>query len=972
MKRSKNIINSSERIKRSTNHITTLNTLYRNEAKTITNNSSIQKNISVKTFVNKSNNTSKPSYTTPNAISESVNKSSNVKAPIYTIPKNNIIDNNAYVRAKVQNSNVMRTEERVKKGEQHITTLNTLHKNEARTLVNSSTITRKINVVQAKAKINRVNSSPNIARNSHSNISNNPHLNIVTNSSMRDNNKARVNHISTINTLQRNNSNKYGIQRQIRNTIKNNTSNLNDNTSSIATAIVATEVGVSVFKASQKASDILWKKSKNGYNIAGKTIKVSKGAINHIKSGDLKLNHQTYLQLKSLALYKAKQSNIALRINHKVAPIKTAYNGAINLTRKTKYMYLSSKTKLNVIRGITDKSFKLQVSRSMLNDLKNKGIKAIGKSSAYIGRGIKTGAKHGLKTGGKITKKSIRGVKRGILKAGDILIAQDDFATQSVGFAIKGTNMTIKGGKLAIAGAKKGKRTVKTAINVPIKTTKNIKKFIKTTKKFGIKTTMRWQKNRAMKSLKKAGGSVVNKIVQLVGKRIKKGLVPIIIIVILIFTVANSITLAGAGVNQTLFGSTISDKDTGKDIDETEWLTQKITQSRKDLINQVKNIYNSSQKANGGSYDFVRLYNSISSQEIDLTDTNILNSVYTQEEYLKYIQPIFHTLLLSRYDLELTQAQMSSVYNDLWNTLTNVSTNQLPSQYDCYIYTGHRGNLKQEYKDLVTEYNKEYQEAVDKDLEEGEYPQKVREPIPWKNKDDEGDYDTAYSCQKIRTDNRETVENNLNENQRADIFELKALGVYISNGNINNLLDKCFNNRINYLSNKGSLTDEENMQLNDLKDNREICMEYIQLADENNGGNGGQTVDLNGVELTEVTSFACQFVGNKYVYGGTDINNGIDCSAFVQYVYAHFGISLPRVASDQCRCGIEVSSLAEAKAGDLIFYSNDGTTNGVYHVTMYLGNGKMVHASNSKPYPQGGIKISNVYGSPYKIKRIAN
>ena len=63
-------------------------------------------------------------------------------------------------------------------------------------------------------------------------------------------------------------------------------------------------------------------------------------------------------------------------------------------------------------------------------------------------------------------------------------------------------------------------------------------------------------------------------------------------------------------------------------------------------------------------------------------------------------------------------------------------------------------------------------------------------------------------------------------------------------------------------------------------------------------------------------------------------------------------------------------SLSEAQPGDLIFYSKDGTDSGVYHVTMYMGDGQMIHASNSAPYPKGGIKTNNVYGTPYKIKRV--
>lgn len=109
-------------------------------------------------------------------------------------------------------------------------------------------------------------------------------------------------------------------------------------------------------------------------------------------------------------------------------------------------------------------------------------------------------------------------------------------------------------------------------------------------------------------------------------------------------------------------------------------------------------------------------------------------------------------------------------------------------------------------------------------------------------------------------------------------------------------------------------------------------------------------------------------MGKPYVWGGTDPNVGADCSGFVQYVYNHFGITLPRTAAQQAQVGVEIT-LAEAQPGDLIFYADDGVR--VSHVAMYIGDGKIVHASNPAPYPQGGIKISNVYGTPCKITRVA-
>ena len=103
----------------------------------------------------------------------------------------------------------------------------------------------------------------------------------------------------------------------------------------------------------------------------------------------------------------------------------------------------------------------------------------------------------------------------------------------------------------------------------------------------------------------------------------------------------------------------------------------------------------------------------------------------------------------------------------------------------------------------------------------------------------------------------------------------------------------------------------------------------------------------------QIVDFALQFVGNPYVYGGTSLTNGADCSGFVQSIYKQFGISLPRVAADQANAGTRIS-VEEALPGDLIFYAENGS---VYHVVMYIGNGKVVHASSSA----SGIKVSDLY-----------
>ena len=139
--------------------------------------------------------------------------------------------------------------------------------------------------------------------------------------------------------------------------------------------------------------------------------------------------------------------------------------------------------------------------------------------------------------------------------------------------------------------------------------------------------------------------------------------------------------------------------------------------------------------------------------------------------------------------------------------------------------------------------------------------------------------------------------------------------------------------------------------------------------DQNNGGGssqgGGGNLNpdhVTNVSGSEVVEFALQFVGNPYEYGGTDIENGIDCSAFTQYVMAHFGVYIPRTSGEQRYYGQEVS-YANAQPGDLICYSG--------HVALYIGNGQIVHASNSQPYPAGGIKVSTAtYRTILSVRRV--
>ena len=113
---------------------------------------------------------------------------------------------------------------------------------------------------------------------------------------------------------------------------------------------------------------------------------------------------------------------------------------------------------------------------------------------------------------------------------------------------------------------------------------------------------------------------------------------------------------------------------------------------------------------------------------------------------------------------------------------------------------------------------------------------------------------------------------------------------------------------------------------------------------------------------SSIVNFATQFVGNPYVWGGTSLTNGADCSGFTQSVFANFGISIPRTAAAQASSGTPVD-LSEIQAGDLLFYYGDS---GIGHVTIYMGNGQVVHASNAST----GITISDYgYRTPCSARR---
>lgn len=136
-------------------------------------------------------------------------------------------------------------------------------------------------------------------------------------------------------------------------------------------------------------------------------------------------------------------------------------------------------------------------------------------------------------------------------------------------------------------------------------------------------------------------------------------------------------------------------------------------------------------------------------------------------------------------------------------------------------------------------------------------------------------------------------------------------------------------------------------------------VDYNSDASSSDSSSDSSSASSSSGSGSSVVSYATQFVGNPYVWGGTSLTSGADCSGFVQSVYANFGVSLPRTSYEQQNAGYEVS-YADAQPGDLICYGG--------HVAIYMGNGQIVHASNARD----GIKVSDnaAYRTITSVRRL--
>lgn len=813
-----------------------------------------------------------------------------------------------------------------------------------------------------------------------------------------------------------------------KNKIQNSLDTQDDSgTRTLSNALTAGGVAIKAFKTAQHVSPYIVKGAVGTYHEIDKGIKVIKridSTVGMIKTKVIKLDRDTAGKIKNKMLNKVNQIEPIKTLNHAITRVKTGVD-------KVKTYSITFKNGVNktviLTKGVVSGTVKVHITKETLQKLRNttirttiKGVKLSGNVVGYavkknIGRSVKVGINIG------------KGFNQGLSKVGDICTNTGDTGTQALGYGIKTSYYVIRSAAYTPKLAKNAYKGVKTSINTVVKTGRvigksyqGIKTGVKLSQKMGYKKVLKnyakhWNsslRGKVAKTLVKAGNSIITAMIDGIKNLGMKAILPLILILLVVMCGSSVISSFGTAA-ASIFSPFLSDEN-GVEIDETAWLTSHITTKRNELIQHIKDTYNNNLVENGGQYHYVRFYNITNSEEIELTDTNINTSIYTVLEYQQYIQPIFHTIIMSEFEMQASEFEMQSVLNDIWERITTIKTEVLPTEYcnnggmendnlihadiaicpnysaikyhekdtesalcscDHWYYTckGEEGNLncgKSEHSHSASCY------TVIKGVKVKTCGERNHSHSDWKSAGNSGCYSTTYHKGELASDC-----GNSKKKKGCNGYYVckghKILSLTIELGSLDDLLSHYYLIEINSLEAKTNRTIDEERKLQNLKDYYEICVNYMVVLEEEiglgdgNGGGGGTIVDLDGVTLTEITDYACQFIGNPYVWGGNDPHTGADCSGFVKYVYAHFGVSMPRTAREQSSCGLMIPTISQAQAGDLLFFSKNGMESGVNHVAMYLGNGKMVHASNSKPYPQGGIKVSNVYANIYKIKRLA-
>lgn len=329
--------------------------------------------------------------------------------------------------------------------------------------------------------------------------------------------------------------------------------------------------------------------------------------------------------------------------------------------------------------------------------------------------------------------------------------------------------------------------------------------------------------------------------------------------------------------------------------------------------------------------------------------TDLLNNAeYTQKMYEydrqsleKYANTITQVQQLGeKYQQE--KADMESMKQEQEAEQTNLQTaidSKRASSADCDNEIAYAQQMANEYASLIQEQQAEIEQIVAEKEAAEEAARAEAERI---------------AAEQAEAEAAEA------EQEEADDVQYDEDGNIINNNEENNAENADNNNDEDNTEADGTAESENTDTSSDYEyDEYGNVIDNNTSADSNSSSDTSTNTSTGSGSGSSVVDYATQFVGNPYVWGGTSLTNGADCSGFVQSVYSNFGVSLPRTSYEQQNAGREVS-YSDAQPGDLICYGG--------HVAIYMGNGKIVHASNSRD----GIKVSDnaAYRTILSVRRL--
>ena len=486
-------------------------------------------------------------------------------------------------------------------------------------------------------------------------------------------------------------------------------------TQAAGTGIGAGIAGVQTFRVAQKVSENAPVVAKNA---VGQLYKVGKGvyqvgltggiavvAINRtaafIQAGQFHaISHASLQILKAQAISTGlSQTALAQRIIHSVNGIQTRIKNGIQTAAyvgnqiKTGYLFVKN-TNVRIVCGIAAGKITVTVAKNAVAKYANKIVR-IGLA------GVKTGVATGIKTAGKgivkgitkgtsfVTFKAIPGTGRFMLHSGipsvaGILTGTDDYALQGVGHALTAADIGVQ---TAIKGIKATPYVVKTAV----KTGKNIygagrgtlaaTRFIKNN---GLRAAWNAGRKKAAQAAAESGKSIITAIINVVKALGRKVIVPLIIIVVIVMAFDGVIMIPVTTVSS-IFSSMFSTSDTNTDYDVRDYLNTIVpglsTDFQQDLADQITDSWD--------NYRIVRFYSNTGSKEVIEPTLSGITSVFpTNDELLNMIQPIFNAVILMEYDLEPTEAEAKTLTEESFDELFTIVTTETTEKCGQDLLTG--------------------------------------------------------------------------------------------------------------------------------------------------------------------------------------------------------------------------------------------------------------------------------------------